>query len=89
MRKLITCKCDHCQTEFQKPESEYKRNLKLGRENFCTRSCSGKAHAKFVKDLPKYNIAVHAGNQSDEYTPFRYYLKNVNNKVYVLTQAYN
>lgn len=42
-RKLITIKCDCCGKEFEKkPVSEYNRNIKLGRANYCSRTCSGK-----------------------------------------------
>lgn len=41
-RKLIEVTCDFCGEKFMKPESEYKRNIKLGRHNFCSRSCSMK-----------------------------------------------
>ena len=41
-RKLITIKCDCCGKEFEKPLSEYNRNIKLGRANYCSRACSGK-----------------------------------------------
>lgn len=43
-RKLITFICDCCGQEATKPESEYKRNIKLGRHNFCSRNCSGRFH---------------------------------------------
>lgn len=38
-RKLITIKCDCCGKEFEKPVSEYNRNIKLGRANYCSRAC--------------------------------------------------
>lgn len=41
-RKLITVICDECGVECLKPASEYNRNLKLGRHNFCSRSCACK-----------------------------------------------
>jgi hypothetical protein len=45
-RKLITFVCENCGKEAQKPESEYKRNLKEGRKNFCSRSCSASYNNK-------------------------------------------
>lgn len=41
-RTLITVICDQCGKEYLKPLSEYKRNRKLGRHSFCSRSCACK-----------------------------------------------
>ena len=77
-RKLITIICDNCGSEFQKPESEYKRNVKLGRKNFCCRSCAATySNQHRSKDSFSSNIAKYAGNQKDEYTPFRYTMRCV------------
>jgi len=74
-RKLITCVCDTCGCEFEKPESEYLRNIALGRHNFCSRSCSG----KFITDkkLNSYkssnhsDISKYCDNRKDKFTPFK------------------
>lgn len=76
-RTLIECTCDYCGNSFQKPVSEYNRNLKLGRHNFCSRSCS----SKYMQSLgiPRTQaqldnwkaISKHSGNRRDDYTPFR------------------
>lgn len=74
-RKLIIIKCDCCGKEFEKPLSEYNRNLKLGRANYCSRACSGKSCNKNNKQ--KGNLSSLKFNvRRDEYTPFRYYLRN-------------
>ena len=52
-RKLITVKCDCCGKEFEKPLSEYNRNVKLGRANYCSRACSGKMCNKNDKQKGK------------------------------------
>ena len=44
-RKLITVICDNCNINFEKPVSEYNRNLKLNRKNYCCKSCVGKSNA--------------------------------------------
>lgn len=49
-RKLVEVTCDFCGEKFMKPESEYKRNIKLGRHNFCSRSCSMKFGNKTRSD---------------------------------------
>ena len=51
-RKLITITCDYCGKEFSKPESEYKRNVKLGRHNFCSRSNSPELRHAIYSSVP-------------------------------------
>jgi hypothetical protein len=72
-RKLVTIKCDYCNNEFEKPESEYKRNLSKNRKNFCTRQCVGNYYVNVEKRkthvLPKPRTG-------DEFTPFRYHFRN-------------
>lgn len=76
-RKLVGVKCDGCNVMFNKPESEYKRNLKLNRRNFCTRSCVGK-HNNSQLDPYKGNLSnLISNNRDDEYTPYKYYMKLV------------
>lgn len=74
-RKLITIKCDCCGKEFEKPVSEYNRNLKLGRANYCSRSCAGKMSNKNSKNVGNPSTLI-PNNRRDQYTPFRYYLRN-------------
>ena len=74
-RKLITIKCDCCSKEFEKPLSEYNRNLKLNRSNYCSRICSGKQTNKNNKHKGNLNNLV-VGSRRDEFTPFRYYFRN-------------
>lgn len=74
-RKLITCICDCCGKAFEKPLSEYKRNISLKRSNYCSRSCSGKACNKNSKNKGNPNSLI-ANNRKDIYTPFRYYYRN-------------
>lgn len=75
-RKLITVICDNCGSEFEKPESEYKRNVNLGRKNFCCRSCAAIYNNQHRnKELFNSDIAKYAANRRDEYTPFRYTMR--------------
>ena len=78
-RRLITVICDYCGKEFQKPISEYNRNLKLGRHNYCSRHCCGCAIINnnipkdyINSDKNKEHIKSFCNNRKDEYTPFRY-----------------
>ena len=73
-RKLTEFICDHCGKLESKPTSEYKRNIKLNRKNFCSRNCSfsyGLLNGK-IKTKNPYKIAQHSGNRKDLYTPFKY-----------------
>lgn len=74
-RKLITLICDCCGKEFQKPLSEYNRNVKLGRKNYCSRICSGKSNKNLSLSNEKYDISQHSGNRRDEFSPFRYTMR--------------
>lgn len=82
-RRLVTFICDNCGCEAQKPQSEYNRNIKLGRKNFCCRSCSCTYRCNLYKDTPteaqlqaRKNIRDYSGYKRDEWTPYRYSLRN-------------
>lgn len=71
-------KCHECKTEFAKPLKEHKRSKKLGRPEFCSRSCSASSRNK---NWPKeerlkhcYQIKRHSNNRHDEYSSFRYFI---------------
>lgn len=83
-RRLVTFICDNCGCEAQKPQSEYNRNIKLGRKNFCCRKCAFEYGQRLHKDDPLTDkqiqnlqqIREYAGNRRDEWTPYRYSLRN-------------
>ena len=82
-RKLIEINCDHCDVKFEKPLSEYNRNLNLNRKNYCSRSCCGKSafNLQFLKSLtPTNDISEYSNNRKDEYTGFRYYYRNAKSR---------
>lgn len=80
-RKLTEFKCCYCGEVATKPTSEFNRNAKLNRNNFCSRSCSiiwgnknrPKESFKSEKSLEHLRSI---GTKRDEYTPFRYTLRN-------------
>lgn len=81
VRKSGTCRCDNCGIDFDKPQSEIFRNQKLGRKNFCSRSCVGKNNVKNFKDGPhRYDITKHTGNREDNFTKFRYHFRNISKR---------
>lgn len=84
-RKTITFICDWCGQEGIKAESEYNRNLKKGRKNYCCRECAGKGAGRTRTGIPRESSTSETniehlksicGNKRDEYTPFRYTLRN-------------
>jgi len=76
-RKLVEVKCENCGILYKKPASEYKRNLKLNRKNYCSRSCVGKQNHTHL-NIYKGNVqSLISTNKIDKYTPYRYYLKSV------------
>lgn len=89
-RKLGVCKCGNCGIQFEKPESEITRNNKLGRKNFCSRTCVGNNNIKNFGDRRNnYDISKHSGSRRDDLTKFRYHYRNIlkrNKKVDVSIQ---
>lgn len=81
-RKLTTFICPNCGQEADKPTSEYNRNIKLGRNNFCSRSCSvcygnkHRSHEYAKSDVNIEHLKTISNNRRDEYSPFRYTLRN-------------
>lgn len=80
-RKLVTFICDECGKEAQKPKSEYERNKRLGRHQFCSRSCAirwANTHKKhtFTEKCRQHLLSI-ANNRHDEYSGFRYIFRNI------------
>ena len=70
--------CKNCSKEFEKPLTEIRRNEKLSRPNFCSRTCVGKNNSKNFGDRRNnYDISQHSNNQLDGYTKFRYHYRNI------------
>lgn len=90
MRKKIDLICDNedCKKSYQKDLSEYKRNLKIGRKNFCSLKCVGKVTAHYLDgygEKNKHNLI--SDNRKDKYTGIREHLNRVKrrNKEYDIT----
>ena len=85
-RKLGKCVCNNCGVEFEKPMSEITRNEKLGRPNFCSRSCVGKNNAKNLGDhLGNYKKIMGYKRFGDDFTKFRYHYRNIKNRKHDVT----
>lgn len=75
------CKCQNCGIEFEKPQSEIKRNQKLNRPNFCSRKCVGKHNVKNFGDRKNnYDISKHSSNRIDEFTKFKYHYRSIKSR---------
>lgn len=83
-RTTVTFICDECGKEGIKAKTEYERNLKLGRKNYCCRKCAsiGAAKTRTGKHYQKSeaqiaHIRSMADNRKDIFTPFRYTLRAI------------
>ena len=77
-RKKGKCNCQYCGVEFEKPLSEIKRNEKLNRPNFCSRTCVGKNNSKNLGDhLGDYKKIIGYKRYGDDFTKFRYHYRNI------------
>ncbi len=80
------CICKNCGVEFEKPNSEINRNNRLGRPNFCSRSCVGNNNAKNLLNVKeRYDITQHSDNRKDGYSKFRYHLRNISKRKHEVT----
>lgn len=71
------CTCKNCGIEFEKPLTEIRRNEKLNRPNFCTRTCVGKHNIKNLGDK-KFDLTTLGYKRlPDEYSKFRYHFRNI------------
>lgn len=79
MQKRKTTKfiCNNCGLEFEKAISEIRRNLAIGRNNYCSRKCSGAKNLKnFGDKLKKFSTENQPNYRSIKANPFKYYLRN-------------
>ena len=76
--KMGVTTCKQCGLKFEKPLTEIRRNEKLNRPNFCTRTCVGKHNSNNFGDKRSvYDISKHSGNRNDIYTKFKYHFRNI------------
>lgn len=77
IRKKLEVQCYSCNAIILKDNSEVKRNEKLGRNNFCSISCSKKTPENIAHILSVRNKDVSLlipDNRRDEFTGFREHL---------------
>lgn len=86
-RKQTTFNCVYCGVETTKPTSEFNRNLKIGRKNYCSLSCSAKANnatRSYEQSYSQENLdhlKTICTNKRDEFTPFRYTFRNAQKRL--------
>jgi uncharacterized protein (DUF433 family) len=72
--------CSFCGKKVEKIATEIKRQQKRGKTLFyCGLSCAGKSHSDRLKKYIEQNTEVikqYCDNRKDEFTPFRYHLRN-------------
>lgn len=72
-RKKVKITCANCEREFEKDESEFKRNTSLGRKNYCSQTCSAKGNSKNFGD--KIFDITKCSKKRTEFSPFSYHLR--------------
>lgn len=79
-QELVVCSNSDCNKEFLKDLSEIKRNLKIGRKNYCSLKCSGHANNDHLKKYVKENIKYldgYANNRRDKYSNMREHFRRL------------
>lgn len=77
-RKQQEIACDNCSEVYLKDISEIKRNIKLGRKNYCSRHCLGISNTNNLDGYKNLDTThLNPSNRRDEFTPFRDFLRRV------------
>jgi hypothetical protein len=82
-RKTTKVHCNNCNIVFDKAISEVKRTEKRGGYHYCSSKCAAIKNSK--KNLGKWGVignydVIKNVRHSDEYTPFREYLRRANRR---------
>lgn len=77
MRNKIELICPKCDKPYLKDLSEYNRNKRLNRKSVCSLRCTDSINNIPLDKRSTYDISKHSDNLRDEFTNFRYYLKNI------------
>ncbi len=72
MKKSVICEI--CKSSFERDSREITRSLRLGRKQYCSRSCAGKVSCKHLS-MYTYNVSQHCSNKKDEFSLFRDHLR--------------
>jgi hypothetical protein len=78
MKKIESIKCYYCGKDVVKLTSEIKRRKKLGKTKFyCNNSCAGKNKIAHLKDYQNNFKKTKYIRKPDQYSNFRWYIKNI------------
>ena len=73
--------CSNCGIKYEKPDSEVKRNIEKGRNNFCSKKCLGKINAGNLPPKEKRTWDhLRKGSEKDQYSGFREFIRRVKNR---------
>jgi hypothetical protein len=84
-RLKIELECPVCKEKYLKDKSEFTRNAKKNRMNFCSLACSAKYSFRVKIPIEKnsnYDISQHSKNLIDEFTDFRYAFKTIKSRMH-------
>ena len=78
----VTVECASCGKQFERAKKEVKRNKKVRRKTYCSRTCAGKANQHSLGEHLSNGITTHliAGNRRTPQTPFKWFMRNVNRR---------
>jgi len=79
-KELTICSNPNCSKEFLKDKSEINRNKKIGRKNYCSRSCSGYMNNEHLRKFSKENgkhLIQYSNNGRDKYTGLREHFRRI------------
>jgi hypothetical protein len=79
LMNTVKLTCETCGKSFSRRAAEVKRNKKKSRKTYCSLACVGKDHHRHLEEYDNSENLV-ANNRRDEFTPFRYIMKCINNK---------
>lgn len=76
--KVVSVRCAFCKIKFDKSLKEFNRSEKVKKRHLCSRSCCGKL--KNSENKPNTSGLNRGYNKTDEYSPFRFYMKTCNGR---------
>lgn len=84
----IECQNPDCKKKFKRYSREYNRMVAFGKKAYCSLSCCGYCEGYHIFDSLteerrenlQDNIRDYVGVDRDGYTPFRFFIKVINNK---------
>ena len=73
--------CEKCKKSFYRYYGEHNRNAKKGLKTYCSKKCTGNINNIPIEKRNKSTAHLLEINRLDEYSPFRYHLRNCRNRM--------